>query len=39
MDEVRFPPVFQAMGAEDEVFDISQVLSFDKKLKKGGDEE
>jgi acetyl esterase/lipase len=36
VDEVRFPPVFQAIGTEDEVFDISQVLSFDKKLEKRG---
>lgn len=36
VDDIRYPPVFQAMGTEDEVFDISQVLSFNKKLKERG---
>jgi hypothetical protein len=29
----RYPPIFQGMGTEDEVFHILQVLSFDIKLK------
>jgi hypothetical protein len=36
LGETRYPPVFQAMGAEDEVFDVSQVLSFAKRLKSTG---
>lgn len=35
-DDIQYPPVFQAMGTEDEVFDISQVHSFDLKLKEKG---
>ena len=33
VNEIQYPPVFQSMGTEDEVFHISQVLSFDMKLK------
>jgi predicted esterase len=33
VNEIRCPPIFQGMGTEDEVFHISQVLSFDRKLK------
>jgi acetyl esterase/lipase len=35
-EKVRYPPVFQAMGTEDEAFDISQALSFDEQLKRSG---
>jgi dipeptidyl aminopeptidase/acylaminoacyl peptidase len=36
VNKIRYPPIFQGMGTEDEVFHISQVLSFDIKLREMG---
>lgn len=36
VEKIQYPPVYQAMGAEDEAFDISQVISFDQQLKRYG---
>lgn len=33
-EDIAYPPVFQAIGTEDEAFDASQVTTFDDQLKK-----
>lgn len=33
VNKIRYPPIFQGIGTENEVFHISQALSFDMKLK------
>ena len=34
--KIRYPPVFRAIGTEDEAFDISKVAYFDQQLKRYG---
>jgi len=35
-ERIKYPPVFQAIGTEDEAFEVSQITLFDEKLKKAG---
>lgn len=33
---MKYPPVFQAIGSEDEAFDVLQIVSFDEQLSQTG---